>query len=429
MNEPQVTIRRIPYPYRAMLAICSDLDETPDRRMYWEIMRFLNTTETTAMGPGVGLEVGNSIYFDMPPGQFAYWNTDDAGREMVRTLIRSGHIDCLHSYGDLATTRTDAGRALDELDRHGCKLEVWVDHGTAATNFGADIMQGHGDEPGHPAYHADLTTGHGVKYVWRGRVTSVLGQECPARLGGMFDPRRPIGSARTVVKEAAKQVLARTGSRKYAIHRPNQVLVEAELRDGTPACEFLRCNPHRGGVSSCDTGREIGEVLTQAMLDRLVDREGVCVLYTHLGKTRGQAQDPRTPFGQPAVAAFRRLAEAQRAGRILVTTTRRLLGYCRAVREMTIRAAHDSNGLRIELDTCSRSNGNEANPASDLAGLTFCVSDPRTTRVVVDGREAADLVRGGPDETGLASVSLPRRKLEFPDLCDNRRSHREEISQ
>ena len=39
------------------------------------------------------------FYFDMPPDQFAYWNTDDAGREMVRALIRSGHIDCFHSFG------------------------------------------------------------------------------------------------------------------------------------------------------------------------------------------------------------------------------------------------------------------------------------------------------------------------------------------
>ena len=117
------------------------------------------------MGPGVGLEVGNSIYFDMPPDQFAYWNTDDAGREMVRALIRSGHIDCLHSYGDLATTRQHAARALDELDRHGCRLEVWVDHGTAVTNFGSDIMRGHGDEVGHEAYHADLTTRYGIKIL------------------------------------------------------------------------------------------------------------------------------------------------------------------------------------------------------------------------------------------------------------------------
>ena len=48
-----VQLRQMPYPYRAMLAICSDLDEKPDRRAYWEIMRFLNTKEAMAMGIGV----------------------------------------------------------------------------------------------------------------------------------------------------------------------------------------------------------------------------------------------------------------------------------------------------------------------------------------------------------------------------------------
>ena len=125
-----------------MLAICSDLDETPDPGVYWQTMRFLNTTEATPMGPGVGLEVGNSIYFDMPPGQLAYWNTDDAGRAMLRTLLRSGHIDCLHSFGDLAATRRHAGRALDELARHDCRVAVWVDHAVAPSNLGSDIDTG-----------------------------------------------------------------------------------------------------------------------------------------------------------------------------------------------------------------------------------------------------------------------------------------------
>ena len=84
------------------------------------------------MGPGVGLEVGNTIYFDMPPNQFSYWNTDDVGRNMIRTLIHSGHIDCLHSYGDNAVTRKHAGQALDELDKYNCQLEVWIDHGSCA---------------------------------------------------------------------------------------------------------------------------------------------------------------------------------------------------------------------------------------------------------------------------------------------------------
>ena len=330
--NPEATLRHVPYPYRAMLAICSDLDETPDRFAYEEIMRFLNTTETTVMGPGVGLEVGNSIYFDMAPGQFAYWNTDDAGREMVRRLIRSGHIDCLHSFGDLATARQHAARALEELTRHDCRLQVWIDHGTAATNFDPVIMHGHGDEPGHEAYHADLTTQYGIQYVWRGRVTSITGQDVPATSAGIFRWRHPVGSSRTLLKETVKRKLAQTGHAKYAMHGPNHTLRPATLRDGHSVYEFMRCNPHWGGVSSCDQGRHIGDVLTDEFLNRLVERGGTCVLYTHLGKV----DDARVPFNRGAVDAFRRLARESQAGRILVTTTRRLLGYRRAMGEIAL---------------------------------------------------------------------------------------------
>lgn len=310
-------------PSRAMLAICSDLDETPDRHVYWEIMRFLNTTEMTCMGPGVGLEVGNTIYFDMPRDQFAYWNTDDAGREMIRALIRSGHIDCLHSFGDLATSREHAGRALDELDRHGCRLSVWVDHGTAVTNFGSDIMQGHGDEPGHPAYHADLTCGFGIQYAWRGRVTSITGQEVPGRLRGIFNPAHPVASGKTFAKEAIKRGLARRGHEKYAMHGSNRLTRDVRLRDGRPVVEFMRCNPHWGGVSSCDRAGGLGEVLTREFLDRLVERRGACILYTHLGKIRRREELLEAPARQ----ALQLLASYHAQGKIVVTTTRRLLGY------------------------------------------------------------------------------------------------------
>src|SRR5687767_703972 len=184
-----VTLRRFPYPYRSMLAICSDLDETSDRQQYIESSRFLNSRGSTTMGEGVALEVGNTIYFDMPANQFAYWNTDDVGRRAIRTLIRSGHVDCLHSFGDLASSRADAARALDELDRYDCRLRVWIDHAIAPTNFGADIMQGSGDVQGAEAYHADLTLAYGVRYVWRGRVTSMIGQGRTPSLRGLFNRR------------------------------------------------------------------------------------------------------------------------------------------------------------------------------------------------------------------------------------------------
>lgn len=312
-----------PSPQRAILAICSDLDESPDAKTYFELMRFLNTTEETSMGPGVGLEVGNTIYFDMAPGHFSYWNASEAEREKIRALIRSGHIDCLHSYGDLATTRAHAGRALDELVKHDCGIPVWVDHAVAPTNFGSDIMRGHGDEPGHPAYHADLTIGYGIRHVWRGRVTSVIGQDLSFSLCSIGTIRHPIASVRTLAKEAVKQVLARKGHVKYTSHAGNPLVVESSLRDGQSIREFIRCNPSWGGVSCHDRGDGIHEVLNRRFLDRLVERKAPCILYTHLGKLdRGET---RYQFQPAAVNAFRLLAEYQQAGKLVVTTTARLL--------------------------------------------------------------------------------------------------------
>jgi len=395
-----------------MLAICSDLDGTPDRGVYRETMRFLNTTETTAMGSGVGLEVGNSIHFRAIPKQFAYWDTDDAGREMARALIHSGHIDCLHSFGELVFTREEAQLALEELERHGCRLEVWVDHGGAVTNFGQDIMAGCGDEPGHEAYHADLTFSYGVKYFWRGRVTCTIGQDVTGRLGGILTYRHPIASGGTLLKELAKQRLGRWGNKKYAMHGPNETLCPAVLRDGSRGYEFMRCNPHWGGVSSCDQGRYIGNVLTDAMLRRLVSRGGTCILYTHLGKI----DDPSVPFNKTAVAAFARLADVQREGQILVTTTRRLLGFRRAMREITFTTSRDDNGLRIDLSTEANGSPVGALARDDLNGLTFYVPSPRVTRVAINGREVASLQCNDRDHTGRPSVSLPWPRLEFPSL-------------
>jgi hypothetical protein len=398
-----VSLRRIPHPYRAVLAICSDLDETPDRQVYWQIMRFLNTNQQTPMGPGVGLEVGNTIYFDMPPDQFAYWNTDEAGREMVRSLVRSGHIDCFHSYGDLATSRSHAGRALDELARHGCTLGVWIDHATAPSNFGADIMRGQGDVPGSAVYHADLTCGFGVKYVWRGRVTSVIGQDVPRRLAGIWTAAHPLASARTAAKEALKGALGSLGSAKYAIHAPNAILRDVRLRDGRPVREFLRANPYWMAVDAGETAEGLSDVLVRPMLERLIERGGACILYTHLGKVK----DRREPLGPRTRAALGLLAALQREGKLLVTTTRRLLDLCAAVRDVSL--SERAEGVEHWIDL-------RAPDPKSLAGLTIDVPAAERVRVRLEGREVEGLRRNAPDHTGRPSVSLPWHRLEFPRL-------------
>jgi hypothetical protein len=407
-----------------MLAICSDLDETPDAETYFELMRFLNSTEQTSMGTGVGLEVGNSIYFDMPPGHFSYWNTTEVNREKIRALMQSGHIDVLHSYGDLASMRAHAVRALEELERHGCKLKVWVDHAVAPTNLGADIMRGHGDEPNHPAYHADLSLGYGIKYVWRGRVTSVIGQNRPFRLrhlisdlcslpsapplahrmgegGRRLGEALPLSDARlptpgpqlptrtsTLLKEVGKHLFAHCGFRKYAMHAPNRLIRPIRLRNGLQAQEFLRCNPHWGGVSRGDRGDSIHEVLTARFLDHLVEREGACILYTHLGKLdRGERKHCFSPV---VVAAFRLLADYYHSGKILVTTTRRLLDLLARHSPLAPRLPDSQHSEFSSLDP--QPSASQVDPPSSGVGLALA-SEPVPQISILNAQASANWPR------------------------------------
>jgi len=398
-----------------MLAICSDLDETPDRHVYWSIMRFLNTTEETAMGQGVGLEVGNSIYFDMPPGQFAYWNTDDTGREMVRTLIRSGYIDCLHSYGDLAETRECASRAVDELERYNCRLEVWVDHRKSPTNFGPDITCGYGDIASSRAYHADISIAFGIKYIWRGRTTGLLGQNAavhPLLFVRMFERASPLVSGRTLAKEAVKVFLGHVKHPRWQMHASNSVYRISRLRDGHLVYEFLRADPYFGGQSSVDTGDLIGHVLTKRNLDMLVRRKAVWIHYTHLGKVKNSS----IPFGEPTQKAFRLLASYYSDGRILVTTTHRLLRYLTMRDCIQYRAENKGDVLIITIDTVDDPiRGIRVPSLEELQGITFEVEGKRATKVRLSS-SPINVNSKVEHSSGKTYVSIPWQPLVFPKV-------------
>jgi hypothetical protein len=397
-----------------MMAICSDLDETPDRNVYLAIAKFLNTTDDTCMGPGVGLEVGNSIFFEMPRNQFSYWGTDDQGREMVRALIRSGHIDCLHSYGDLAIRREHAARAIEELERHGCRLGVWVDHSKSPSNFGPDIMFGQGDMLGADAYHADLSMRYGIRYVWRGRTTGLLGQDAPLdrhALAGVFEPRHALVATRTIAKEVVKVLLGRMKCARWQMHGANTVLRRTTLRDGRPVWEFMRADPFWGGQSRADTASGISKVLHRKTLDFLVSRRAVWILYTHLGKVT----DPRVPFEQPTRDAFRLLKTYHDSGAVLVTTTYRLLQYLTVRDCLKYRAVRTGGKLTIAIDSVADPIGGPRSPSLDeVRGITF--ETPRTSEITVRLPKGADVLCSTTHLAGKTFSSIPWTPLAFPQL-------------
>lgn len=401
-KHTSIALRPYPYPYVAMLAICSDLDETPNQTIYRAISDYLNTDRETSLGKGLNIEVGNTLYFDMPPSQYAYWNTNDEGRAIARALIASGHIDCFHSYGDLATTREHAGRALDELAKYDLRIECWVDHGRAINNLGADNMGGEGDLPGSLAYHADLTLASGVKYIWIGRVSSFFGQNVPKRYHQLLDSAHPLPSARTMTKELAKGALARLGNPKYAMHAGNRLMRPYALRDGQPAIEFIRSDPYWGGISICDQGRRLGETLTERALERLIRNGGATILYTHLGKI----DSIDNPWPASTKLALQHLARHHHEGRILVTTTRRLLGYLHARGNLDWCVSQDGDATVIDiLSNQSR---------DDLQGITFTCEDASKTRLRINGVFFDEGQIEASIQNERQYLSIPWRRLDYP---------------
>lgn len=209
------------------------------------------------------------------------------------------------------------------------------------------------------------------------------------------------GSSRTALKEAAKSALALLGNAKYAMHAPNDVLRPVTLRDGAPVLEFLRGNPYWAAVDGGDTATGLADVLTVPMLETLVAREGVMILYTHLGKVTSR----EIPLPEPTCAAFRLLAREQDGGRVLVTTTRRALDYCALRRGLSFTTREEGGGTVIDIIPP---------PGLEPHGVTFYVRDPSRTELCVRGVQVRG-VRGNPkDHTGRPSVSLPWPSLTFP---------------
>lgn len=91
----------MPYPYKAMLAFCSDLDETTDRHVYWEIMRFLNTMEETSVGGRVwGWKFGHELltsesFFKMTSDDFFPNHTEQV---LLHQRVDVALVDGLHEF-------------------------------------------------------------------------------------------------------------------------------------------------------------------------------------------------------------------------------------------------------------------------------------------------------------------------------------------
>jgi len=414
-NRHGVSLRRFPFPYKAALTICSDIDDTKTLDRFLEIQDFLNTQRNTSLGSGIGLEIGNSFFPYTPDDSFAFFSSRRGDQDVIITLIKAGYIDSIHSYGDGVTNRSDMMRALEAFEKNNCKLDVWIDHSKAPSNFGKDTTRGQGDIPSSPIYHADMTLAYGIKFVWKGRGSSIVGHGIPfsSRLfTQIFDKNYPISTGVNIAKELLKSLLAHMGNKRFALHRNNSLIRATKLEDGQPVYEFQRCNNYWQGLSFGHNINGLAYVIRPQALNNLINSEGTMIIYTHLGV--GPSQSPYIP--QVTKDALISLSNFYHRGDIYITTTSKLLNYTINQRYLNwVHETLDDGSICIKIKGVNDPIfGFRRLSQEEAQGITFYVPDAQRSRIFLDEKELIGISRNQADHTGMESVSIPRTFLIYP---------------
>lgn len=412
-----VSLRKFPFPYKAALSIAHDIDLTTGYYEFIEIQKFLHTDNITTIGKGIDLDIGGSfLFYENPEQTISYFNITDDERKNFIKLIKSGYLDFIHSYGKKPDfIRADALRALTELNSYNLHLDVWVDHTKTIDNFGNDVTRGEGDLPSSSAYHADITIPYGIKFVWMGRVTQVVGQGTPVKPSNywaIYDNHHSYATIKNSLIELAKQVLGVLGNHKYALHGNNDLVNVVSLDDGQKVFEFMRYDGSWVGVASTgDNAKGLPYVISERNLNRLIEQKGFMIVYTHLGEN----SEFKNFFPEETVNAFRLLSNKFNSGEIYVTTTSRLLNYYVNHKYLEWEVVRHNNLLNIQIKGVDDPvKGYWVPTVDDLQGLTFYIPDNTEAQITVNGRIISSAQHNAKDFSGRESISVPIKSMIFP---------------
>lgn len=424
-----VRLRKFPYPFRAALAICSDIDATSSSKEFLEIQKFLCTKEMTSMGPGVGLEIGNSFYMYSALGTFGYFtgqNIDQIGNvdgDIIADFVRAGYIDCLHTFGDIdieepEQVRSMAEHSVREMEAQNMKVDIWTNHGhwfrhCRYQNIGPsrDCL---GDKQDSVAYHLDITFAYGIRFHWI-YMTGFIGQDVPLwpwRITELFYGGDFLSSVVELGKTILRFLRGLVGSKLYRGDLTNKLTKVIELSDGRKLYGFKRFNCGPRGRNSRADSKALATQISPDVLKTLKKNGGYLIVYTHLGKNT----DCSDVIAEESQQALRNLAEEHENGEIYVTTTSRLLNYNVIHRYLNWEcSAISHNEVKITIrNVLDPIRGNYLPDSDQLQGITFYVPNHMEARVFIGQQEISNIKKCPVDYTGKRSVMFPRNLLQYP---------------
>jgi hypothetical protein len=397
MNE--ILLRRFPYPYRAALAICSDIDETDTLEQHEAVQYFMRNT--------IGIPFSNSFFPYHDEGKFSLFSGCLSDRTAIIEQIRNGTIDIIHSYGEKKDfSRRDVPTVLEELRRNGCKIEAWVDHKDASSNICKYRCRGMGDLPGRPEYHMDLTVQSGIRFIWTDRLTNLVGQEIPLRwksIATLYDSQHARDSLINLFKTTVKIALSFIGWQKYNFFKSNCLIQKHRLKDGQWIYEFIRFNNHYQGASVGDTFLDLHYLISSKVLSRLKEVEGFCIVYTHLGKKFA----PESPNAKQTFRALKNLKKENDEGHILVRPVPEILNYCIRARHMHWGYEMQNGIFLIHIHSINDPLFGHYVPDSHmLKNFTFYIPNEAHARIILAGDQIQNTQINPADHSGRQSISI-----------------------
>lgn len=425
-NNDSVEIRKFPYPYRAALTICSDIDQTGTIDEFLVVQKFLNDTVNTPYGKGLGLEIGNSywyynqskepsesdkadstmMHFILNPdtGISIFYGMSDSLNdyaETLLTLINSGYIDCLHSYGHFygGFKRSHAEQALS-LHRGILPVDVFIDHDGASNKHNIGLNSSFiGDNPGSNCYHTDITIDAGIKFLWDGHITHCIGQD------GNWSA---LNNLKNIIEYFQDLLDFENGYN----HNNNLVNI-IKLDDNQVIFEFVRFINSWGKYSVADE-TFIGYQLNQDVINELLESEGYLIHYTHFGKHNSVES-----LSEKTIEALRYITQKHNNGDLFVTTTSRMLNYNVHHKYLNWHYKQFNDSIEIIIDFIENDVEGKFIPTiNDVAGITFYIPDNYKASLSIVHKEIP-IIKNSVDYTGRESISIPWHDLNFPDLNYN----------
>lgn len=310
---------KYPFPYKAWLTMANDPDNTviEDWRelhsFIWEELK---------------LPFGDSLFVR----SFNQNLPDQVDLAKFPEIGKAHFHDIIHTWGDYmhgrkrGFDREDAMEAAKILVDAGILPKVWIDHASFVGNMIHGTNKGSMDKlvdsSGHVyqnfVYSLDIARKLGIRFVWNGEVTAVVGQDRDMQFD---DHKTQSGGSglKATLKSSLQQLPG--GSALYA-SPDNKQYHKHEFKDGSE----MYCFKRFGTWPDADIDG-LHNLINPEIIDKLLSTGGTAVVYTHLGKRHSSGKDRKQHIPASTRADLLNLKEKFDSKELMISPLSQMLEY------------------------------------------------------------------------------------------------------